>query len=208
MCRRRIYIPKKCFSSNLSRLTLFTLRRSMEQETTKGLLIVYTGDGKGKTTAALGMCVRAIGYDWSICLIQFVKGSWKYGELKGLKRLEPNVELHVIGEGFVGILDDDKSFEQHRLAAKNGVALAIEKLQSQKYQLVILDELNVAQTLGLVTQEELESILAARSEQQSLVITGRGASDWLKERADLVTEMKEIKHPYQKGILAQKGVDW
>lgn len=180
----------------------------MEQETTKGLLIVYTGDGKGKTTAALGMCVRAIGYDWNICLIQFVKGSWKYGELKGLKRLEPNVELHVIGEGFVGILDDNKSFEQHRLAAKNGVALAIEKLQSQQYNLVILDELNVAQTLGLVTQEELESILVARSEQQSLVITGRGASDWLKEKADLVTEMKEIKHPYQKGILAQKGVDW
>jgi cob(I)alamin adenosyltransferase len=180
----------------------------MKEETTKGLLIVYTGDGKGKTTAALGMCVRAVGYDWKICLIQFVKGSWKYGELKGLKRLEPNVELHVIGEGFVGILDDEKSFEVHRAAARSGVALAIEKLQSQEYQLVILDELNVAQTLGLVTQEELETIVAARSEQQNLVITGRGASEWLKDKADLVTEMKEIKHPYQKGILAQKGVDW
>src|SRR5512145_2442583 len=100
----------------------------MQKDSPTGLLIVYTGDGKGKTTAALGMCVRAVGYNWSICLIQFVKGSWKYGELKGLKRLEPNVELHVIGEGFVGIIDDNKSFDEHREAAKNGLALAHEKI--------------------------------------------------------------------------------
>lgn len=170
--------------------------------------MVYTGDGKGKTTAALGMCVRAVGYDWKICLIQFIKGSWKYGELKGIKRLEPNVELHVIGEGFVGIIDDNKSFEEHRAAAKKGVELALEKLKAREFQLVILDELNVAASLGLVTPEEVEEILAARDPLQHLVITGRGATDWLKEQADLVTEMKEIKHPYQKGILAQKGVDW
>ncbi|MCM2270943.1 MAG: cob(I)yrinic acid a,c-diamide adenosyltransferase [candidate division Zixibacteria bacterium] len=180
----------------------------MQKDSPTGLLIVYTGDGKGKTTAALGMCVRAVGYNWNICLIQFVKGSWKYGELKGLKRLEPNVELHVIGEGFVGIIDDNKSFDEHREAAKNGLALALEKIKSGKYQLVILDELNVACSLGLVTPEELEEIVAARPSELSLVITGRGATDWLKEKADLVTEMKEIKHPYQKGILAQKGVDW
>lgn len=180
----------------------------MQKDSPTGLLIVYTGDGKGKTTAALGMCVRAVGYNWNICLIQFVKGSWKYGELKGLKRLEPNVELHVIGEGFVGIIDDNKSFDEHRGAAKNGLALAHEKIKSGKYQLVILDELNVACSLGLVTPEELEEIVAARPAELSLVITGRGATDWLKEKADLVTEMKEIKHPYQKGILAQKGVDW
>ncbi len=178
------------------------------KEENKGLVLVYTGDGKGKTTAALGMCVRAVGYDWSICLIQFVKGSWKYGELKGLKRLEPNVELHVIGEGFVGIVDDDKSFEVHRAAARKGVELALEKLRSEQYQLVILDELNVAYNLGLVTTEEMESILAARTPRQNLVITGRSAADWLIDKADLVTEMKEIKHPFQKGILAQKGIDW
>lgn len=180
----------------------------MQKDSPTGLLIVYTGDGKGKTTAALGMCVRAVGYNWNICLIQFVKGSWKYGELKGLKRLEPNVELHVIGEGFVGILDDEKSFEEHRDAARKGVQLALEKIRSGNYQLVILDELNVAYSLGLVTQDELEEILSSRGPLQNLVITGRGASDWLKEKADLVTEMREIKHPYQKGILAQKGVDW
>lgn len=173
-----------------------------------GLLIVYTGDGKGKTTAALGMCVRAVGYDWKICLIQFVKGSWKYGELKGIKRLEANVEMHVIGEGFVGIVDDTKDFEVHRKAAQDGITLAREKVSSGQYQLVILDELNVAADLGLVTREEIESIVDIRPPLQNLVITGRGAADWLVSRADLVTEMREIKHPYQKGILAQKGIDW
>ncbi|MFH1686189.1 MAG: cob(I)yrinic acid a,c-diamide adenosyltransferase [bacterium] len=174
----------------------------------KGLVIVYTGDGKGKTTAALGMCVRAVGYDWSICLIQFVKGSWKYGELKGVKRLAPNLEIHVIGEGFVGIVDDTKDFEVHRQAARKGIELALTKIQSSEFPLVILDELNVALDLGLVTDEEVERLLAARTPDQHLVITGRGAPDWLKDKADLVTEMTEIKHPYQKGILAQKGIDW
>ena len=174
----------------------------------KGLLIVYTGNGKGKTTAAIGMCVRAIGYNWNICLIQFVKGSWKYGELKGIKRLEPNVEMHVIGEGFVGIIDDTKDIEEHRRAAKAGVELALEKISSGKYPLVILDELNVALDLGLISDEDVQELLKARGDKQHLVITGRNAADWLIEQADLVTEMTEIKHPYQKGILAQKGIDW
>jgi cob(I)alamin adenosyltransferase len=180
----------------------------MAEEKPVGLLMVYTGDGKGKTTAALGMCVRAVGRRWRICIIQFVKGSWKYGELKGLKRLEPEVELHVIGEGFVGIVDDNKEFEEHRKAAQVGVQLAIDKIKSDDFQLVILDELNVAHDLGLVTKQEFDSILSARDMDSYLLITGRGAPDWLIDQADLVTEMKEIKHPYQKGILAQKGIDW
>lgn len=173
-----------------------------------GLLVVYTGNGKGKTTAALGMCVRAIGYDWKICIIQFVKGSWKYGELKGIKRLEPNVELHVIGEGFVGIQDDKKEFSEHRRAAVDGLKLASEKVLSGEYQLVILDELNVALDLKLVDKEQVEDLLSKRPESQDMVITGRGAPDWLIEMADLVTEMSEVKHPYQKGIPARKGIDW
>ncbi len=177
-------------------------------EETKGLLVVYTGNGKGKTTAAMGMCVRAVGYNWNICLIQFVKGSWKYGELKGIKRLEPNVELHVIGEGFVGIVDDTKDIEEHRRAAKNGIKLAVEKISSGEYPLVILDELNVALDLGLVSDEDVRQVLQARGEKQHLVITGRNAADWLIDEGDLVTEMVEVKHPYQKGILAQKGIDW
>ncbi|MCX6828417.1 MAG: cob(I)yrinic acid a,c-diamide adenosyltransferase [candidate division Zixibacteria bacterium] len=174
----------------------------------KGLLIVYTGDGKGKTTAALGMTVRAIGYDWQVCIIQFIKGSWKYGELDGIKKLAPNVELNVMGEGFVGIIDDKKSFEEHRAAARKAYEMALEKISAQKYQLIILDELNVAVNLGLISREELENIIAAKPENLHLVITGRSAIKWLIDKADLVTEMKEIKHPYQKGILAQKGVDF
>ena len=173
-----------------------------------GLLIVYTGSGKGKTTAALGMCVRAVGYGWNICVIQFIKGSWKYGELEGIKRLEPNVQLHVVGEGFVGIIDDTKSLEQHREAALQGVVLATEKIRSGQYQLVILDELNVAMKLGLVTEQQVRSIIDARRETQHVVITGRDAPDWLKDAADLVTEMREIKHPFQRGMLARKGIDW
>lgn len=180
----------------------------MEKEKTRGLLIVYTGPGKGKTTAALGMCIRAAGYDWRVCIIQFIKGSWKYGELEGLKRLAPNVELNVIGEGFVGIVDDDKDIEVHRQAARSGINMAVEKVSSGDYELVILDEMNVARDLGLITDEDIESVLDARSDQQHLVVTGRGATDWLIEKADLVTEMNEIKHPYRNGILAQKGIDW
>jgi cob(I)alamin adenosyltransferase len=179
-----------------------------KQEKDTGLLVVYTGNGKGKTTAALGMCVRAIGYDWKICIIQFVKGSWKYGELKGLKRLEPNVELNVVGEGFVGIIDDNKSFDEHRAAAKEGIALALNKITSNQYRLIILDELNVAMKLGLVTEAEAREVIDARQSKQHVVITGRDAPDWLVAQADLVTEMREIKHPYQQGILAQRGVDW
>jgi len=174
----------------------------------QGLLIVYTGNGKGKTTAALGMCVRAVGYNWKICLIQFVKGSWKYGELNGLKKLAPNVELHVVGEGFVGIEDDDKEFTEHQKAARDGLQVALEKIKSEEYQLVILDELNIALDLGLIDEDAVLSVLDARTPLQHLVITGRGAPDWLVEKADLVTEMTEIKHPYQKGMLAQKGIDW
>lgn len=174
----------------------------------KGLLVVYTGNGKGKTTAALGMCVRAVGYNWKVCVIQFVKGSWKYGELKGIKRLEPNVELNVVGEGFVGIVDDNKDFSEHQEAARAGLQLARNKISSGDYPLVILDELNVALKLGLIAREDVESLLAAKGPRQHLVITGRDAADWLVERADLVTEMKEIKHPFQQGILAQKGIDW
>jgi len=174
----------------------------------KGLLVVYTGNGKGKTTAAMGMTVRAVGYDWQVCVVQFIKGSWKYGELDGIKRLAPNVELNVMGEGFVGIIDDTKSIEEHRRAAKRAYDLALEKIQSGKYQLVILDELNVALNLKLISHEELEELVVGKPESLHLVITGRNASQWLIDRADLVTEMTEIKHPFQKGILAQQGVDF
>ena len=179
-----------------------------DKEKKKGLLIVYTGNGKGKTTAALGMTIRAVAYNWKVKIIQFVKGSWKYGEIKGIKMLAPNVDLVTVGEGFVGIIDDDKDFSQHVKAAKEGLNYAIEIIKKEEHKLIILDELNVALNLKLVTKEEVEQIFDNLTDNIHLVITGRNAPNWLIEKADLVTEMKEIKHPYQQGILAQKGIDW
>lgn len=173
-----------------------------------GLLVVYTGDGKGKTTAALGMCVRASGYGWKIAIVQFVKGDWKYGELEGIKRLGSNIELKVVGEGCVGICGDKKPLAVHQKAARDGLEKATEKVASGEYRLVILDELNVALSLKLVDRQQVEKLLEARQPGQHLVITGRGAPEWLLDRADLVTEMKEIKHPFKAGLMAQKGIDF
>ncbi len=179
-----------------------------KQDDEVGLTIVYTGDGKGKTTAALGMCIRAAGYKKKIKILQFVKGSWKYGELTGIKLLSEFVEMEQVGEGFVGIVDDDKAFSVHQEAARKGLAEAEEAIQSGNYDLIILDELNVAVDLGLLAVEEVVRVLKNKPEKLHLVITGRNAPQEFIELAQLVTEMREIKHPYRQGILAQRGVDW
>jgi cob(I)alamin adenosyltransferase len=174
----------------------------------KGLVIVYTGNGKGKTTAALGLCIRAVGYDEKVCIVQFIKGSWKYGELDGIKRLAPNVELYQKGLGFVGIIDDKLDRSQHIKAAEEAVSFAKEMILSGKYDIVILDEINVALNLGLIKVEQVMELINVKPELLDLVLTGRNAHPEIIERADLVTEMREIKHPYQKGIMAQKGIDF
>jgi len=174
----------------------------------KGLVIVYTGNGKGKTTAALGLCIRAIGYDEKVCIIQFIKGSWKYGELDGIKRLAPNVELYQKGLGFVGIIDDKLDKSEHIKAAQEAIAFAKEKILSGKYDIIILDEINVAVSLDLIRVEDIMNLIDCKPELLDLVLTGRNARPEVIERADLVTEMREIKHPYQKGIMAQKGIDF
>lgn len=174
----------------------------------RGLVIVYTGNGKGKTTAALGLCVRAVGYDEKVCIIQFIKGSWKYGELDGIKRLAPNVELYQKGLGFVGIIDDKLDKSEHIKAANEAVEFAREKIESDKYDIVILDEINVAVGLELIKVEDVMELIDCKPELMDLVLTGRNARQEIIERADLVTEMREIKHPYQKGIMAQRGIDF
>ncbi|MEE9162255.1 MAG: cob(I)yrinic acid a,c-diamide adenosyltransferase [Candidatus Neomarinimicrobiota bacterium] len=174
----------------------------------KGLLIVYTGDGKGKTTSALGVAFRALGYGWKICMVQFVKGTWKSGEMKSIAELGDRFELHRMGAGFYRILDDDQPEEVHREAAAAATDLTIEKLQSGTYDLVIADELNVALGTGLLGEEDVRRVIAARPAHIHLIVTGRDAPDFLVEAADLVTEMLEIKHPYQQGIQAQPGIDY
>lgn len=174
----------------------------------KGLVICYTGDGKGKTTAALGMAVRAAGYNWRTLIWQFIKGSWHYGELDGLQLLSPYVELRQKGEGFVGIVDDKLPREVHRQAALAALTEVKGEITSGHWQIVILDEIFVACQLGFLTGADLVALIDSKPATVHLVLTGRGAPPEVIERADLVTEMREIKHPYQKGELAQKGVDY
>ena len=174
----------------------------------KGLVIVYTGNGKGKTTAALGMALRAIGYDHKVCMLQFIKGSWHYGEMDSSKKLEPNFELIAVGKGFVGILDDNSPREEHEKYAAEAVRLCREKIFSEKYDVIILDEVNYAITLGLIDVQEIIKIIKEKPSELDLVLTGRDVKEEIVELADLVTEMKEIKHPFKSGIKAKKGIDF
>jgi ATP:corrinoid adenosyltransferase len=139
----------------------------------KGLVIVYTGNGKGKTTAALGMALRAIGYDHKVCMLQFIKGSWHYGEMDSSKKLEPNFELIAVGKGFVGILDDNSPREEHEKYAAEAVRICREKIFSEKYDVIILDEVNYAITLGLIDVQEIIKIIKERPSELDLVLTGR-----------------------------------
>ena len=174
----------------------------------KGLVIVYTGNGKGKTTAALGLAIRAVGYDHKVCMLQFIKGSWHYGEMDSSKKLEPNFELIAVGKGFVGILDDNSPREEHEKYAAEAVRICREKIFSEKYDVIILDEVNYAITLGLIDVQEIIKIIKEKPSDLDLVLTGRDVKEEIVELADLVTEMKEIKHPFKSGIKAKKGIDF
>ena len=173
-----------------------------------GLTIIYTGKGKGKTTAALGLALRASGYEKKICMIQFIKGSWHYGEMDSSKKLEPNFEVVAVGKGFVGIIDDKSPKEDHEKVAKEAIKISNEKIQSEKYDIVILDEINYAVNLGLIDVKDVISLIKNKPDFVDLILTGNYAKEEIIEIADLVTEMKEIKHPFQKGIKAKKGIDF
>jgi cob(I)alamin adenosyltransferase len=174
----------------------------------RGLIVVYTGNGKGKTTAALGIALRSVGHGHKVWMIQFIKGEWYYGELTSSKRLEPEFELIAAGKGFVGILDDDHSIAEHQTAAKNAVVLAKNKITSGEYDVIILDEINYAVKLSLIPKEDVINILKLVPRQTTIVLTGNYALPEIIDMADLVTEMKEIKHPYRSGLKAKEGIDY
>ncbi|MDC0168876.1 cob(I)yrinic acid a,c-diamide adenosyltransferase [Candidatus Nitrosopelagicus sp.] len=173
-----------------------------------GLVIVYTGNGKGKTTAALGLAIRAVGYEHKVCMLQFIKGSWHYGEMDSSKKLEPNFELIAIGKGFVGILDDNSPREEHEKYAAEALRICREKINSGNYNVVILDEVNYAINLGLIDVQEIIKLIKEKPSNLDIVLTGRDVKEEIVELADLVTEMKEIKHPFKSGIKAKKGIDF
>lgn len=179
-----------------------------ESETQDGMVIVYTGNGKGKTTASLGVALRAIGHGFRVCIVQFIKGEWHYGELNSMKRLEPDLELIVAGKGFIGIIDDDHAFEEHVKAANTALNIVNQKISLGTFDIIILDEINYAINLGVVKLEDVIKIVKNRPKNVSLILTGNHAREEIISLADLVTEMKEIKHPYKKGIKAKKGIDF
>jgi cob(I)alamin adenosyltransferase len=174
----------------------------------KGLVIVYTGGGKGKTSAALGLVLRAVGYNHKVCMVQFVKGSWHYGELDSAKRLAPEFEMITAGKGFVGILDDKSPREEHVKAANDTLMISREKILSGKYNVVILDEINYAVQLELLKLDDVIDLIKSKPAELDLVLTGNHATKEIIELADLVTEMKEIKHPFKSGLKAKKGIDF
>ena len=179
----------------------------------RGLTIIYTGPGKGKTTAALGMALRALGHGWRVLVIQFFKGDWPvvYGEVEMGKRLAPQLDVLQLGRGFVKHMGDKKPFEEHLAAAKDALKVARERIASGAYDLIVLDELIYAidyAGVQLVTLEEVLGLLDAKPPALHLVLTGRNAPQALIDRADLVTEMREVKHPWQRKIPAQLGIDY
>ncbi len=174
----------------------------MAAKTPQGLVIVYTGDGKGKTTAALGMAMRAAGHQMHVAFIQFIK-AWNVGEHQAAPRLLPYLKMYRLGRGFV-----QEATPEHLEAAQKALQFTRQCLRSGKLRMVVADEILNAVALKLLTPEDVESLLADRPPDVHLVLTGRGAWDSLIEKADLATEMRLIKHPYQKGVDAQEGVEY
>jgi cob(I)alamin adenosyltransferase len=182
-------------------------RRADYQEQTRGLLIVNTGNGKGKTTGALGLMMRAAGQGLNCCMIQFMKSrNDRYGEHVAAEKL--GIEVHTMGDGFTW---DTKNPEQDRQTARETWNLCVKKLRSGDYDMLVFDELVYVLSYDMLPVDEvLEEIRATRERQPSIhiVVTGRDAPKELIEAADLVTEMTEVKHPFQAGIKAQKGIEF
>ena len=171
----------------------------------KGLIMVHTGKGKGKTTAALGLAFRALGHQLPVCIIQFIKGTWKYGESTTAERFANLLEFHVAGKGFTW---KSKDPDTDRDAARAGWELAKARIAAGKHHLIILDEFTYAMQFGMVDEAEVLEVLRDKPAALHVLITGRGASPALIELANLVTEMRAVKHPLQAGIKAQKGIEF
>ena len=175
---------------------------------TKGLILVHTGDGKGKTTAGLGLALRAWGSGLRVLILQFIKGGWKYGELEAIERLrqlDGRIEIRPLG---LGLMRSDEDKEKHIRAAAEALQESERMMVSGQYDLIIFDEINYAVKFGLISLDDVLALLDKKPEKLHVLLTGRDARPELIERADLVTEMKLVKHPYQQGIKAQKGIEF
>jgi cob(I)alamin adenosyltransferase len=180
----------------------------LEPKVKTGLVVVITGHGKGKTTSALGMALRACGHGLRVCIIQFMKGDLYAGEWDGVKKLDCEIELTATGKGFCGIQGNPYPFTEHRANAQEAMALAREKMESGRFDLLILDEINNALHLKLVDLEQVLDLLRRKPSLQHLVLTGRDAHPEVVEVADTVSEVCEIKHAFRKNIEPQPGIDY
>jgi cob(I)alamin adenosyltransferase len=171
----------------------------------KGLLIVHTGKGKGKSTAALGMVMRAIGHGFKIGIVQFVKGKWETGERVVLERFADQVTINTMGEGFTW---ETQSRERDIAAARAAWTQAVSLIQNPDIKMVLLDELNIVLRYDYLPLEEVLEVLRDKPEDKHVIVTGRNAKDELLEIADLVTEMTMVKHPFREGVKAQAGVEF
>jgi cob(I)alamin adenosyltransferase len=171
----------------------------------KGLLIVHTGKGKGKSTAALGMVMRAIGHGFKIGIVQFVKGKWETGERVVLERFADQVTINTMGEGFTW---ETQSRERDIAAARAAWTQAVSLIQDPEIKMVLLDELNIVLRYDYLPLEEVLEVLRDKPEDKHVIVTGRNAKDELLEIADLVTEMTMVKHPFREGVKAQAGVEF
>jgi cob(I)alamin adenosyltransferase len=171
----------------------------------RGLVQVYTGNGKGKTSAAFGLALRAVGRGLKVFMIQFIKGGFDYGELYVVSKL-PNLTLKAFGRGKF-VIEKPAGKEDVALASE-ALALAEEAVRCGRYDVVILDELSVALSLNLISLEKVLKLIKEKPKHVELVLTGRDAPEEIVKVADLVTEMKEVKHPYKKGFPARKGIEY
>jgi cob(I)alamin adenosyltransferase len=182
-----------------------------------GQTLVYFGDGKGKTTSAFGVALRAVGRGWKVLMIQYTKmGEWPkgepMGEIKGAQRLAPEFEVISTGLGFVNIFGDPYTFEEHREAAQKGLQLARERMGSGEYDLIILDEAIGAVSQGQWDLEQLLELMRSKPRELNLLLTGhddkKAFIDQVIALADLATEMVKVKHPFDQGHQARKGLDY
>jgi cob(I)alamin adenosyltransferase len=171
----------------------------------KGLLMVFTGDGKGKTTAALGLALRAAGHGLKTCFIQFIKGSRKYGELDAVERFRDVIDFHVMGKGFTW---KSKDLEKDKAEARRAWQFAQEAIASNRYHLVVLDEFTYLLKYGFIDLQSALVTLANKPADLHVAVTGRDAPKKLLDAADLITEMGAVKHPYKTGIKGQKGIEF
>jgi len=173
--------------------------------TRKGLLIVHTGNGKGKSTAAFGLLLRALGHDWPCAVVQFIKGAWDTGERRALARFADLLSWHTMGEGFTWETQDRARDIE---AAQAAFAKAQELMAEPRIRLLILDELNIALRYGYLPLNEVVAALRARRPDLHIVVTGRNAKPELVEAADLVTDMSLVKHHFAAGVKAQEGIEF